>query len=226
MDGQCTQTMQSTLSMHEHHGTCTCAGHGTHVALVHMAFLTLSFAGCDVQDPHPCAHGMTGTCNMLGTRIPPAWLTAACSRLLGKGSLALAPRQCCRAAAGAGSPGSAALPWHSAGPGWSSLGSAKHPGRSQWSAGTKGALAADTVQAVGKEGRSRQGGAGQRMGGCRILSRTPGYLPGAALPGPSRVHLPVHWAAQGRCCLLLTLTLRARYRLLLCLLWKGMGGWI
>lgn len=118
-----------------------------------------------MQDPCPCAHGMMGTCNMLGTRIPPAQLTAACSSLLGKGSLALAPGQRCRAVAGMGSPGSATLPWHSTGAGWSSPGSAKCPGRSQRSAGTKGAVAADTVQAVGREGRSRQGGARQRMGG-------------------------------------------------------------
>lgn len=81
------------------HGT---VGRGTQVAVVHMAFLALSFAGCDVQDPCPCAHGMAGTCNTLDTRILPVWLIAACSSLLGKGSLALAAQQ---SLAGTKSPG-------------------------------------------------------------------------------------------------------------------------
>lgn len=112
--------------------------------MVHTAFLALSFVGCDMQDP--CAHGMAGTCNALGTHILPVWLAGACSSLLGKGSLALAALQ---------SQGRHREPWHGAGPGWSLAGSAKHPGRSQWSAGTKGALAADR-EAAGREGRSRQ----------------------------------------------------------------------
>lgn len=201
--------IQSARSMHKCHATCTRMGHGTRVALVHMAFLTLSFAGCDVQVPHPRAHGMTGTCNMLGTCIPPVWLTAASSSLLGKDSLALAPQQHCRAVAGTGSPGSTALPWHSTGPGWSLPASAKCAGRSQCSAGTKGALSADTVQTVRREGRGWGGVASFPTHLC------PGSVPGAALPSPSRVHLPVHWAALGKFYLLLTLILQARYQLLL-----------
>lgn len=119
------------------------------------------------RGPCPRAHGVTGTCETLGTLTPPARLTAACSSSLGKGSLALAPQQHCRA------PAALPCPGNSAGPGWSAPGSAKCAGRSRWSAGTKGALAAGTVQAAGREGRSRQGGAGQGMGGCRILSHTP-----------------------------------------------------
>lgn len=118
-------------------------GHGTQVAVVHMAFLALSFAGCDMQDPCPSAHGMAGIRNTLDTRILPVWLIAGCSSPLGKGSLALAALQSC---------GRHREPWHGAGPGWSLAGSAKHPGRSQWSAGTKGALAADSEAAGGRAG--------------------------------------------------------------------------
>lgn len=114
------------------HGT---VGHGTQVAVVHTAFLALSFAGCDVQDSCPCAYGLAGTRN---THILPVWLIAARSSLMGKGSLALAALQ---------SRGRHREPWHGAGPGWSLSGSAKHPGRSQWSAGTKGTLTAGSEAA-------------------------------------------------------------------------------
>lgn len=138
-------------------------GHGAQVAVEHMAVLALSFAGCDVQGSCPCGHGMAGTCNTLGTHILSVWLMAACSSLLGKGSLALAALQ---------SHGRHREPWHGAGPGWSLAGSAKHPGRSQWSAGTKGALTGDS-EAAGRESRKRHQGAGQRIRGCHILSYTP-----------------------------------------------------
>lgn len=48
-DGQCTH--DGICSQHAR--TLWDLGHGTRVALVHVAFLTLSFAGCDVQGPVP-----------------------------------------------------------------------------------------------------------------------------------------------------------------------------
>lgn len=212
------------------------AGHGTCVALVPTAFLTLSCAGCDVQDPCLCAHGVMAACNTPGTRIPPAQLAAACSSRLGKGSLALAPRQRCRAVAGMGSPGTAALPWHSAGSGWSLPGSAQRPGRSQRSAGTKGSFSC-RHSAGGGEGRAGagRGGAGQRMewGVASFPARLcPGSLPVAAHPSPSRVRLPVAglpWAGVAWCppspCRPGTSSCWCQ-SLCLNLLWKSMVGWI
>lgn len=79
-------------------------GRGSRVAAVHVAFLALSFAGWDVQDPWPCPHGLAGTRNPLGPLMLPVWLMLPA----GQGRAAW--------------PWQHTEPWHGAGPGWSLAG--------------------------------------------------------------------------------------------------------